>query len=82
MPLTDSAATGLAAAPRPLFEIPDEIAYFHCATMAPLLTAAREAARGAWRRRAQPWLIRANDWFTEAEERVRRLGRVRTRPGP
>jgi selenocysteine lyase/cysteine desulfurase len=75
MPPTDSVATGLAAAPRPLpvqraqFEIPDDVAYFNCASMAPLLTAAREAAQAAWRRRAQPWRIRGEDWFTGAEER-------------
>src|SRR6266508_1032103 len=75
MPPTDSVATGLAAAPRPLpvqralFEIPDEVAYFNCASMAPQLAAARLAGEAALRRRAQPWLIRAEDWFTEAEER-------------
>jgi selenocysteine lyase/cysteine desulfurase len=63
------------AAPRPLpvqrelFDIPDDVAYFNCASLAPLLRSAREAADAAWRRRAQPWLIRADDWFTEAEER-------------
>jgi selenocysteine lyase/cysteine desulfurase len=63
------------AAPRPLpvqrelFDIPDDVAYFNCASLAPQLRSAREAAESAWRRRAQPWLIRADDWFTEAEER-------------
>jgi selenocysteine lyase/cysteine desulfurase len=63
------------AAPRPLpvqrelFDIPDDVAYFNCASLAPQLRSAREAAEAAWRRRAQPWLIRADDWFTEAEER-------------
>lgn len=74
MPPTDSVATE-AAAPRPLppqrslFEIPDEVAYFNCASMAPQLTAARRAAEAALERRAHPWLIRGEDWFTEAEER-------------
>jgi selenocysteine lyase/cysteine desulfurase len=63
------------AAPRPLpvqrelFDIPDDVAYFNCASLAPQLRSAREAAEAAWRRRAQPWLLRADDWFTEAEER-------------
>jgi selenocysteine lyase/cysteine desulfurase len=67
-------ATG-PVAPRPLpvqrelFDIPDDVAYFNCASLAPQLRSAREAAEAAWRRRAQPWLIRADDWFTEAEER-------------
>jgi hypothetical protein len=30
-----------------VFEIPDEVAYFNCASMAPLVTAAREAAETA-----------------------------------
>jgi selenocysteine lyase/cysteine desulfurase len=63
------------AAPRPLpvqrelFDIPDDVAYFNCASLAPQLASAREAAEAAWRRRAHPWLIRSDDWFTEAEER-------------
>jgi selenocysteine lyase/cysteine desulfurase len=62
-------------APRPLpvqrelFDIPDDVAYFNCASLAPQLRSAREAAEAAWRRRAQPWLIHADDWFTEVEER-------------
>jgi selenocysteine lyase/cysteine desulfurase len=62
-------------APRPLpvqrelFDIPDDVAYFNCASLAPQLRSAREAAEAAWRRRARPWLIRADDWFTEVEER-------------
>ena len=63
------------AAPRPLpvqrelFDIPDDVAYFNCASLAPQLRSAREAAEAAWRRRARPWLIRADDWFTETDER-------------
>jgi selenocysteine lyase/cysteine desulfurase len=63
------------AAPRPLpvqrelFDIPDDVAYFNCASLSPQLESAREAAEAAWRRRARPWLIRSDDWFTEAEER-------------
>jgi selenocysteine lyase/cysteine desulfurase len=62
-------------APRPLpvqrelFDIPDDVAYFNCASLAPQLRSAREAAEAAWRRCARPWLIRGEDWHTEAEER-------------
>jgi selenocysteine lyase/cysteine desulfurase len=62
-------------APRPLpvqrelFDIPDDVAYFNCASLAPQLRSAREAAEAAWRRCARPWLIRSQDWFTGAEER-------------
>jgi selenocysteine lyase/cysteine desulfurase len=37
--------------------------------MAPQLAAARHAAEAAWRRRAEPWLIRGGDWSSEVEER-------------
>ena len=43
--MSEAVGAGRAAAPRPLMGIPDEIAYFDCATMAPSLTAAREAAQ-------------------------------------
>ena len=54
---------------RDLFEIPEDIAYFNCASLAPQLKAARQAAESALQRRAQPWLIRGDDWFTEVEQR-------------
>ena len=54
---------------RHLFDIPADVAYFNCASLAPHLTAARRAGEAALRRRAQPWLIRGDDWFAEAEER-------------
>jgi selenocysteine lyase/cysteine desulfurase len=54
---------------RGLFDIPDDVAYFNCASLAPQLRAAGEAAAAAVARRARPWLIRGDDWFTEAEER-------------
>jgi selenocysteine lyase/cysteine desulfurase len=69
-----STSTGTAAplplpVQRELFDIPDDVAYFNCASLAPQLRSAREAAEAAWARRARPWLIRSEDWFTEAEER-------------
>jgi selenocysteine lyase/cysteine desulfurase len=75
MPADGGTSSGVAAAPRPLplqralFEIPDDVAYFNCASLAPQLRAARQAADAALRRRAQPWLIRGDDWFTEVEQR-------------
>lgn len=57
------------AVQRNLFEIPDDVAYFNCASLAPQLKAARQAAEGALERRAHPWLIRGDDWFTEVEQR-------------
>jgi selenocysteine lyase/cysteine desulfurase len=68
-PTTGPAARRPLPVQRELFDIPDDVAYFNCASLAPQLRSAREAAESAWRRCAQPWLIRADDWFTEAEER-------------
>jgi selenocysteine lyase/cysteine desulfurase len=73
MPTPDSGATTPSAAPLPpqrhLFEIPDDLAYFNCASVSPQLRAAREAGEAALRRRARPWLIGTDQWFTEVEER-------------
>ncbi|HEX5880732.1 MAG TPA: aminotransferase class V-fold PLP-dependent enzyme [Actinomycetota bacterium] len=63
------------AAPRPLpvqrelFDIPSDVAYFNCASLAPTLRASREAAEAALARRARPWRISSDDWFSGAEER-------------
>jgi selenocysteine lyase/cysteine desulfurase len=54
---------------RELFDIPDDVAYFNCASLAPLLRASVEAGAAASARRARPWLTGGGDWFTEAEER-------------
>jgi selenocysteine lyase/cysteine desulfurase len=75
MPTTDHPPADQAAPPRPLpaqrelFDIPDDVAYFNCASLAPLLRAAKEAGAAAVARRARPWLTGAGDWFSEAEER-------------
>ncbi len=75
MPPTDHHPDDRTASPRPLpvqrelFDIPDDVAYFNCASLAPQLRAAGEAAAAGLARRARPWLIRGDDWFTEAEER-------------
>jgi selenocysteine lyase/cysteine desulfurase len=75
MPPTDHPIAGPAASPPPLpcqrelFDIPDDVAYFNCASLAPQLRAAAEAASAALDRRAQPWRIRSEDWFSEVEER-------------
>jgi selenocysteine lyase/cysteine desulfurase len=69
-------------APRPLpvqrelFDIPDDVAYFDCANLAPQLRSARQAAEASWQRRAHPWLIGGEDWFGAAEERRTLLARL------
>ena len=52
---------------RDLFEMPEEIAYFNTANMSPLLRSVREAGERALARRAAPWAIAAEDWFTDVE---------------
>ena len=75
MPPTDDPIAGPQASPRPLpvqrelFDIPDDVAYFNCASLSPQLKAAGEAGRAALARRARPWLIGSADWFSEVEER-------------
>jgi selenocysteine lyase/cysteine desulfurase len=54
---------------RELFDIPDDVAYFNCASLAPLLRASVEAGAAATARRARPWLTGGGDWSIEAEER-------------
>ena len=54
------------------FEIPDGIAFFNCANMAPQLRSVREAGERALARSSQPWQIRSSDWFTDVE-RLRSL---------
>ncbi|HEU4897799.1 MAG TPA: aminotransferase class V-fold PLP-dependent enzyme [Actinomycetota bacterium] len=75
MPSADRRAAHPTGPPRPLpvqrelFDIPEDVAYFNCASLAPQLRASAEAATAALARRARPWTIASGDWFTEAEER-------------
>lgn len=62
----------LIACQRHLFDIPREVAYFDCAKMSPLLTAAAEAGRAGLMRKAHPWQIGQAHFFDESE-RVRAL---------
>lgn len=52
---------------RHVFDIPDDVAYFNCAYMAPMLKAVRSAGEAAIARTAQPWQVTADDFFTPAE---------------
>ncbi|MCX5151746.1 aminotransferase class V-fold PLP-dependent enzyme [Streptomyces sp. NBC_00320] len=54
---------------RELFDIPDGIAYFNTASLAPTLRTGLVAGEGALLKRAQPWRIQGADWFGAAEER-------------
>jgi selenocysteine lyase/cysteine desulfurase len=57
---------------RHLFEIPDGIAFFNCANIAPQLRSVRDAGEQALARNAKPWEIASSDWFTGVE-RLRSL---------
>jgi selenocysteine lyase/cysteine desulfurase len=52
---------------RHLFELPDDVTWINCAYMAPQLRAVTEAGREAVGRKARPWLIRPEDFFTDSE---------------
>lgn len=54
---------------RDLFDVPDDVAYFNVASLAPTLRAGLDAGHAALRRRARPWGIASSDWFTAAERR-------------
>ena len=73
MPPTDDPIAGQEAMPLPvqreLFDIPDDVAYFNCASVSPELRAATAAGAAALARRARPWRIASADWFGEVEER-------------
>ncbi|MCX4679955.1 aminotransferase class V-fold PLP-dependent enzyme [Streptomyces sp. NBC_01433] len=54
---------------RHLFDIPDAVAYFNTASLAPTLRTGLSAGEASLRNRAQPWKITSEDWFTAAERR-------------
>jgi selenocysteine lyase/cysteine desulfurase len=62
----------LIPAQRDAFNVPEEIAYFNTASLAPQLRGVCEAGEAALESRGQPWLISASDWFTDVE-RLRSL---------
>ena len=52
---------------RHLFEIPDEVAYLNCAYMSPLMRPVVEAATNGLHRKAHPWEITPEHFFTGSE---------------
>ena len=57
----------LIGARRSAFNVPEEIAYFNTASLAPQLHTVRAAGEAALARRSQPWAITAPDWFADVE---------------
>ena len=52
---------------RALFDLPDDVAYFNCAYMSPLMHRVVEAGQHGLARKARPWQIAPVDFFTESE---------------
>jgi selenocysteine lyase/cysteine desulfurase len=52
---------------RHLFDLPDDVAYFNCAYMGPMLKASHEAGKKALARKLRPWEISTQDFFTDVE---------------
>lgn len=52
---------------RSLFEIPNEVTWLNCAYMSPQLLSVRKAGEEALGRKAQPWRVRPEDFFSESE---------------
>lgn len=52
---------------RHLFDLPDDVTWLNCAYMSPQLHTVTEAGREAVGRKARPWNIRPEDFFTESE---------------
>jgi len=52
---------------RDAFDIPDDVAYFNCAYMTPMLKAVRRAGEAAMARVGQPWQVSSDDFFAPPE---------------
>src|SRR5260370_6384812 len=53
---------------RHLFDIPDNVAYLNCAYMSPLMKPALEAGIVGLARKAHPWPITSDQFFTGSDE--------------
>ena len=53
---------------RHLFDIPEDVAYFNCAYMSPMLRSAVEAGTRGMARKLRPWEITSDKFFSGADE--------------
>src|SRR5271166_2859682 len=53
---------------RHLFDIPDDVAYLNCAYMSPLMRPALEAGTAGLARKAHPWEITSDKFFSGSDE--------------
>jgi len=68
------------ASQRHLFDIPDDIAYLNCAYMSPLMKPVVAASRTGLQRKASPWIVMPQDFFTESEQARGLFGRLISAP--
>src|SRR5687767_13356463 len=61
---------------RDLFDIPDDIAYFNCASLGPMTRRAQAAIAEATVRRLRPWLVTMKEWLGDIEDRRALLARL------
>jgi selenocysteine lyase/cysteine desulfurase len=52
---------------RDAFDVPDDVAYFNTASLAPQLRVVREAGEAALAQQAAPWRTKSVEWFTDVE---------------
>jgi selenocysteine lyase/cysteine desulfurase len=78
-PQTSGAA--LLPGQRPLFDIPDDVAFLNCAYMSPLPNVSVAAGERGLARKAQPWMITPEDFFSASEAvRARFAGLINAAP--
>jgi selenocysteine lyase/cysteine desulfurase len=61
---------------RGLFDVPEDVAYFNVANLAPHLHSVRRAGDEALDRRGRPWTIKPTDWFSDVERLRVLFGKV------
>ena len=66
----------LLAGGRELFDVPEDVAYFNVANLAPHLHSVRRAGDEALDRRGRPWTIEPADWFSDVERLRSLFGRI------
>lgn len=59
---------------RHAFDVPDDVAYFNTANLAPYLHTVHAAGEAALQRRSRPWLIGSDDWSDDVERARALLG--------
>jgi selenocysteine lyase/cysteine desulfurase len=81
MPPTATTQAAPLASQRHLFDIPDHVAFLNCAYMSPLPKASIAAGERGLARKAQPWTITSDDFFTTSEAvRARFAGLINAAP--